>query len=119
MKKHTKTQATQATQQPKVAPEATTAAAPETAKAEPAKPVQYFTVVAPKRPLTGTHFGVSGNAYTHTKLAEAATANGGKITWQQVMEVCAAANHRSFATYALKRLKVLTPVEVAAEQAAA
>lgn len=71
------------------------------------KPVILYTITAPKRPLTGTHFGVKGNAFTHAKLAEAATANGGTLTWEQIEALCKELNHKSFATYALKRLKVI------------
>jgi hypothetical protein len=99
--------------EPTVAPEATAPTAPVVPVAT--KPVQYYTVTPPKRPLTGTHFG-QGNAFMHTKLCELATANGGKVTWDQVVKACTEVNHRSFASYALKRLKVLVPV---VEQAAA
>jgi hypothetical protein len=71
-----------------------------------------YTVVAPKRPLTGLKYGASGNAYTHAQLANAAAASPtGTLTATQAMEVCIAANHVSFFTYAVKRLRILVPVE--------
>lgn len=72
------------------------------------KPVTLYTIAAPKRPLTGTHFG-KGNAYVHQKLCDAAKEHDGKLTWEQIIAVCTAdgLNHKSFATYALKRLKVI------------
>lgn len=72
-----------------------------------------YRVVAPKRPLTGVKFGVSGNEFTHTKLAEFAAANGGVLTDQQARQVCVDAAHKGFYSYAVKRLKIL--VEVANE----
>lgn len=72
-----------------------------------------YRVVAPKRPLTGVKFGVSGNEFTHTKLAEFAAANGGVLTDQQARQVCVDAAHKGFYNYAVKRLKIL--VEVAAD----
>lgn len=81
--------------------------------AQPSTPAQAptrYMVVAPKRNLTGVKFGQSGNAFTHEKLLEAAQANGGMLTWEQVVATCTAAQHKRFANYALNRLKVLVPV---------
>jgi hypothetical protein len=93
-----------ATESQPAAPAATESQAP----AAP-KPVQLYTITAPKRPLTGTHFG-QGNLYIHTALCDLAKANNGQVTWAQIMEECTKVNHKSFATYALKRLKVIVPV---------
>jgi hypothetical protein len=79
--------------------------------------VTTFTVAPPKRPLTGLKFGEKGNAYTHAKLAEAAAQHGGVLTAAQAMEVCVAAQHKGFYSYAVNRLKVLQPI--AAQQAPA
>lgn len=68
-----------------------------------------YTVVPPKRPLTGLKFGEKGNAYTHAMLAEAAKANGGTLTAAQAMAVCIAAQHKGFYSYAINRLHVLQP----------
>lgn len=81
----------------------TPAAAPQAAPT-------VYTVVPPKRPLTGLKYGASGNAYTHSKLAEAAKANGGTLTAAQAAEVCKACNHNGFLSYAINRLRVLVPV---------
>jgi hypothetical protein len=72
-----------------------------------------FTVVPPKRPLTGVKYGVSGNAYTHAELAKAAAENGGTLTATQAMAVCKACSHQSFYSYAVNRLHILTPVVAA------
>lgn len=69
-----------------------------------------YRVVAPKRPLTGVKFGVSGNQFTHEALAQAATANNGVLTELQARQVCVNAAHKGFYTYAVKRLKILVPV---------
>jgi hypothetical protein len=80
-----------------------------TTQPAPAQPVVY-TVVAPKRPLTGTKFGDHGNSATHAALHEAAKANGGTLTAAQALAVCAAQNHARFFGYAVRRLRVLQPV---------
>lgn len=72
--------------------------------------VQYYKVIAPKRPLTGTKFGARGNLATHEALCKAATDNGGKLTMEQVVKVCTDMNHKPFANYAINRLKVVVPV---------
>lgn len=99
------------------APAAPQAAQPVPATTTPAaaQPAAYYAVVAPKRPLSGTHFG-NGNAYMHDQLCKLAAANGGQLSWQQIVQACVETNHRSFATYALKRLRVLVPVAAPATQ---
>jgi hypothetical protein len=72
-----------------------------------------FTVVAPKRPLTGLKYGANGNAATHAALATAAAANGGQLTAVQAMAVCTAQNHKGFYSYAVNRLRILQPVVAA------
>ncbi len=72
-----------------------------------------FTVVPPKRPLTGVKYGLQGNAYTHAELAKAAAANGGTLTATEAMAVCKACSHSSFYAYAVNRLRILQPVVAA------
>jgi hypothetical protein len=72
-----------------------------------------FTVIAPKRGLTGLKYGERGNAATHAALAAKAAELGGTITAAQAMEVCVAMQHKGFLTYAIKRLRVLQPVVAA------
>lgn len=79
------------------------------APAEQPKPVQYYAVIAPKRPLTGVKFGASGNAKTHAALAAAASQHGGKLTMEQLVQVCADQHHKGFLQYAINRLKVVVP----------
>lgn len=86
---------------------AATEAAP--AAAAPAL-VTHYTVLPPKRPLTGLKYGASGNAYTHSKLAEEAKAQGGTLTAAQAMAVCKQCSHQGFYSYAVNRLRVLVPV---------
>lgn len=96
-------------------PGATTAPAAAVAQPAPAAavagPITLYSVVAPKRPLTGTKFGVKGNEFTHAALATAAQEHNGELTWEQVQATCIAAQHKSFAGYALRRLKILVPVQ--------
>jgi hypothetical protein len=91
-------------------------AAVATTAADAAAPQQdntVFTVLPPKRSLTGVKYGISGNAKTHAALAEAAAANGGTLTATQAMAVCVAMQHKGFYTYAIKRLRVLQAVVAA------
>src|SRR5271170_2653000 len=81
--------------------------------AAPQQDSTVFTVIPPKRTLTGLKYGISGNAKTHAALAEAAAANGGTLTATQAMGVCVAMQHKGFYTYAVKRLRVLQPVVAA------
>jgi hypothetical protein len=73
--------------------------------------VTVYTVIAPKRPLTGLKYGAQGNAATHAALAAAAQANGGTLTATAAQAVCAAQNHRGFYSYAVNKLRILQPVE--------
>jgi len=82
-----------------------------------------FTVVPPKRPLTGVKYGLQGNAYTHAQLAAAAAGQAnvanvvpttpGQLTAAQAMAVCKACSHSSFYSYAVNRLRILAPVTAA------
>ena len=87
------------------------------APAAPQAPIVY-TVVAPKRPLTGTKWGgefgqQTGNPATHAALAAAAAANGGTLTAAQALAVCVAQNHKGFYSYAINKLRILQPVAAA------
>ena len=93
----------------KAAPAANTAA-PAATTAAPAANTAVFTVLPPKRPLTGTKFGAGGNAATHQALYAAAQANGGTLTASAAQAVCKAQAHPGFYSYAVKRLQVLVPV---------
>jgi hypothetical protein len=84
---------------------------PQAPAQAPAAPVTQYSVVAPKRPLTGTKHG-SGTAATHGLLAAAAQANGGTLTLAQALAITKAAGDPGFARYAINRLKVLVPVAV-------
>lgn len=79
----------------------------------PAPAPTLFTVVAPKRPLTGLKYGAKGNAATHAALAAAASANGGTLTAAAAYAVCVAENHKGFYSYAVNRLHILQPVVAA------
>jgi hypothetical protein len=72
-----------------------------------------FTVLAPKRSLTGIKYGERGNAATHAALAAKAAELGGTITAAEAMAVCVAMQHKGFYTYAIKRLRVLQPIVAA------
>jgi hypothetical protein len=76
-----------------------------------AKADTIYTVVAPKRPLTGLKYGAKGNEATHHALAAYAAEHGGKITYTEALTVCKAQSHASFLGYAIRRLRVLVPVE--------
>jgi hypothetical protein len=78
--------------------------------AEPQQDTTVFTVVAPKRPLTGLKYGANGNAATHAALADAAKANGGTLTATQAMAVCVAMQHKGFYSYAINKLRILQAV---------
>jgi hypothetical protein len=86
-------------------------AAPQTTETTaPQQPSTVFTVIAPKRPLTGLKYGERGNAATHAALAAKAAELGGTITAAQAMEVCVAMQHKGFYSYAVKRLRILQAV---------
>lgn len=70
-----------------------------------------FTVVPPKRPLTGLKYGAKGNAATHAALAKAAAANGGTLTAVEAMAVCTEQSHKGFYSYAVNRLRILQAVQ--------
>ena|SRR5271156_4373890 len=77
----------------------------------PAPAPTVFTVVPPKRPLTGLKYGAAGNAATHAALATAAAANGGTLSATAAYAVCVAQNHKGFYSYAVNRLRILQPVQ--------
>jgi hypothetical protein len=94
----------------KVAKVETVATQQTTETAAPQQKPTVFTVIAPKRPLTGLKYGERGNAATHAALAAKAAELGGTITAAQAMEVCVAMQHKGFYAYAINRLHILQAV---------